>query len=176
MLYLHLLRHSNAADLPPAGSREDSDRRLTPDGRLKARQIGKALEHLGLVFDLILSSPAVRTRQTAELVSEGWNPRPPMEFDDDLRIGRDSFQAIRRIKSRGRGDRSVLVVGHEPELSRLASRLLTGTPDLDIVFKKGSACRLAIRRVTEGPCASLEWLLSPGPLRRLGGSRRPSGA
>ena len=171
MLHLHLLRHANAEDLPPAGSREDSDRRLTPDGRLKARQIGKALERLGVAFDLIVSSPAVRTRQTAELVSERWNPRPPLEFNDDLRIGGDSLRAIRRIGSRGRGDRSVLVVGHEPELSRLASQLLTGRPDLGILFKKGSTCRLAIRRVTPGPCASLEWLLSPGALRRIGGWR-----
>ena len=171
MLHLHLLRHSNAEDLPPTGSREDSDRRLTADGRLKARQIGKALDRLGLVFDLILSSPAVRTRQTAELVSERWKPRPPLAFDDDLRIGGDAFRAIQRLSRRNAGDPSVLVVGHEPELSRLASRLLAGTPDLDIVFKKGSACRLAIRRVTEGPCASLEWLLSPGQLRRLGGWR-----
>ena len=171
MLHLHLLRHSNAEDLPPAGSREDSDRRLTPEGRLKARQIGKAFERLGLVFDLLLASPAVRTRQTAELVSERWKPRPPLEFDEDLRIGADSFRAIRRLARRGSGDRSVLVVGHEPELSRLTSRLLAGTTELDVVFKKGSACRLAIRRVTDGPCASLEWLLSPGQLRRLGGWR-----
>lgn len=171
MLYLHLLRHSNAEDLPPQGSREDSDRRLTAEGRLKAHQIGKALDRLGLVFNLILSSPAVRTHQTAELVSERWKPRPPLVFDDDLRIGGDAFRAIQRLARRKGGDPSVLVVGHEPELSRLASRLLTGTPDLKIVFKKGSACRLAIRRVTDGPCASLEWLLSPGQLRRLGGWR-----
>lgn len=171
MLYLHLLRHSNAEDLPPEGSRGDSDRRLTPDGRLKARQIGKALERLGLTFDLMVSSPAVRTRQTAELVSEHWKSKPPVEFDEDLRIGGDSFRALQRIVSRGQGDHSVLVIGHEPELSRLASRLLTGGPELKIVFKKGSVCRLAIRRVTEGACASLEWLLSPSPLRRLGGWR-----
>lgn len=170
MLHLHLLRHSNAEDLPPTGSTDDSDRRLTDDGRLKARQIGTALGRLGLVFDLILASPALRTRQTAELVSARWRPRPPLEFLDDLRIGGDAFGAIQRLSRRkAQGDRSVLVVGHEPELGRLASKLLAGTPDLSVSFKKGSICRLSIERVTSGPCATLEWLWTPGPLRRLGG-------
>ncbi len=53
---------------PITGS--DSERPLTDKGRKKMRQIAKALRHLGVEFDLILSSPYVRACETAEILAD----------------------------------------------------------------------------------------------------------
>jgi phosphohistidine phosphatase SixA len=53
------------------------------------------------------------------------------------------------------------LVGHEPYLSELISMLLSGTTDLSINFKKAGLCKLTVEHLRLGPCATLEWLVSP---------------
>src|SRR5436305_1351559 len=64
-----LLRHAEAE---PHGTREDSERRLTPRGEDQARAAGVALTQLGARFDAVLYSPKVRARATAVLAAETW--------------------------------------------------------------------------------------------------------
>ena len=63
----------------------------------------------------------------------------------------------------GRCDR-VLLVGHEPGLSRLISVLLSGKQSLAITMKKGGICKLVMPGLRYGRCASLEWLVNPAGL------------
>jgi phosphohistidine phosphatase SixA len=60
-----------------------------------------------------------------------------------------------------------LLVGHEPDLSALASLLLTGGGGLTITLKKGGLCRLSAERLRVGRCASLEWLVTPSQLEAM---------
>ena len=66
---LYLLRHGIAVEPGSPGYAKDADRPLTPEGERKLGQIAEAMEALELSFDLILSSPYVRARQTAEIVA-----------------------------------------------------------------------------------------------------------
>lgn len=163
---LHLLRHSNATEHPPAGQGDEA-RPLTAAGRAKCRVIGEAIKRLDLRFDLVLSSPAVRARETAELVLARLKARPPLEFLDALWISGSRAALIRRLKRQPAARAEVLLVGHEPDLGLLVSHLTTGGPHFKATFKKGGFARLAIPRLRDGACASLEWLLTPRQLRLL---------
>ena len=61
----------------------------------------------------------------------------------------------------------IVLVGHEPFMTRLISVLLSGREDLSIELRKGGFCKLSIKKLTFGPCACLEWLMTPRQLARL---------
>src|SRR5438552_7996333 len=81
---LYILRHGLAVEPGTPGDAQDADRPLTPKGERKLWQIADAMQALELSFDLILSSPCVRARQTAEIVTEAFNARKKLEFSDNL--------------------------------------------------------------------------------------------
>lgn len=157
---LYLLRHSNAEDLPPQGESGDRLRRLTAAGREKARRIGAAMARLDLGIDLILTSPATRARETAAEVLAKLDPQPPLEECEGLWIGGDFRPVAARLRREWKRLGNVLLVGHEPDLGRLASQWLTGGPDLRLIFKKGGLCKLSVSRLTAARCATLEWHLT----------------
>ena len=119
---LYLLRHAIAA-ASSAGGFADSKRQLTPEGRTKLRRAAKGMKALELDFDLILSSPYLRARQTAEIVADLFESRSRLEFTEHLKPAARPealVQALRRLE--GPPD-EVLLVGHEPFLSHLVSVL-----------------------------------------------------
>ena len=72
---LYLIRHGIAEERGDAWP-DDSKRPLTERGISRMRKIARALEHLGVTFDVLLTSPLVRTRQTAEVIASVFEPRP----------------------------------------------------------------------------------------------------
>jgi phosphohistidine phosphatase len=153
---LWVLRHAEADRLGIGqhGTRSDSERRLTARGERQARAAGAALARLEVTFDAVLFSPKVRARQTAELAAELWpeDQRRLLRAHEPLASGFDSAQALdalAQIDSDGR----LLVVGHEPDLSRMVADLTGGRLDL----KKGG---LAVVRL-EGVGGELAVLLRP---------------
>lgn len=165
MINVYLLRHSNAEDHPPQGERGDAARRLTPEGIEKAQVIGQAMRRMKLKFDLVLSSPAARARQTAERVVAELDPQPPLEFHEGLWIGGDLRPVMSRLNQSPRPPQEVLLVGHEPDLGRMVSLWLAGGEPLSLIFKKGGLCKLSATRILPGQCATLEWHLTPTQLR-----------
>jgi phosphohistidine phosphatase len=116
---LLLLRHAKAEhglDVP------DVQRPLTTRGRAQAAQVGVALSAAGLVPDLVLCSPSVRTRQTWQLAASRLDASPEVAFPDALYdAGVDEVLAAVRAADEAAG--VVLVVGHEPAMSRTAAAL-----------------------------------------------------
>ena len=158
---VYILRHGIAAEPDAETFANDAERPLTPEGECKLRQATKAMKALGLSFDLILSSPYLRARQTAEIVAKAFDARKQLEFTDTLAPGGSSKKLIELLSRRAPPPQDVLLSGHEPYLSELISRLLSGSEHLAINLKKGSLCKLAIESLKHGRCASLEWLLTP---------------
>lgn len=167
---VYLLRHSNAEDLPPPGKVGDRFRRLTPEGRVKARRIGRAIRRLDAGIGRVLTSPAPRARETADAVAAALRPHPRVEALDALWIGGDPRGVASRLRQASREGTAVLLVGHEPDLGRLVSQWLTGGPGLRLVFKKGGLCKLTVTRPSVGRCATLDWLLTPRHLAMIAGA------
>lgn len=74
---------------------------------------------------------------------------------------------MRLLQSLPGSPHGILLVGHKPDLSRLASLLLTGGDDLAIDFKKGAIAKLAAENLRAGRCAALKWFLTPGQFGRM---------
>lgn len=158
---LYLIRHAIAEDEAPSG--DDSQRALTEKGAKKMRQIAKALRTLGAKFDLILSSPYVRAKETAEILADVFKIKKKLEFSDHLAPMADPNPLIAEINEKYSVD-SIALVGHEPYLSTLVSMLVAEGAAVDITFKKGGVCRLSTDDLHHTRSATLEWLLSPGVL------------
>jgi len=162
---LYLLRHGIAARRGTAW-RHDADRPLTKKGAKKIRDVAKAMRDLGLSFDIILSSPLRRAKETADIVARVLRCRKKLRFTDHLKIGGSPEALVHEITTRHRKAGAVLLVGHEPYLSRLISVLVSGTEDLSIRMKKGGLCKLSVQSLRHGRCATLQWLVGPSLVLR----------
>jgi phosphohistidine phosphatase len=158
---LYLLRHGIATDPAAHEFAKDADRPLTPKGKRKLRQVAHAMEALELSFDLILSSPYLRARQTAEVIAEAWKERQRLELSDSLTPSRSPGKLVELLNHLRPFPESVLLVGHEPYLSSLISLLVSGDASFAVLMKKGGLCKLSTESLKPGRCATLEWLLTP---------------
>ncbi|OLP18554.1 phosphohistidine phosphatase SixA [Leptolyngbya sp. 'hensonii'] len=142
MTELYLIRHGLAVER----GREvrDQDRPLTEEGRYKTAQIAKRLRQLDLEFELIGSSPLVRAAQTAEiLLQEGVGKR--LDLCEHLAPGgrlEDGLAWLNR--SRLPKAARVALVGHEPDLSAWAERLIWGEVRSVLRLKKAGMIGLML--------------------------------
>lgn len=155
---LYLIRHGIAEepDVKP-----DSERALTGQGRKQLRTAARSLARAGLTLDVVVTSPLLRARQTAEIFAQALD-LGASQVIESAELAPDGNPA--KLLKDNRWE-SVALVGHEPYLSELASVLLTGGQDLVMAFKKGCVCALSADRLRYGRCARLEWLLQPKLLR-----------
>jgi phosphohistidine phosphatase len=161
---LYLLRHAIAVERGTPGYEVDSARPLTPGGARKMQRVAAGMAKLGLKFDLVLTSPYLRARQTAEVVAAVFRIPNAVQVNECLSPGGDQVRFMAELKERYGGRKGALLVGHEPDLSELASTLICGSLDAAIDMKKGSLCHLTAAAPHYGQCAVLRSLLSPRQL------------
>jgi phosphohistidine phosphatase len=147
---IYLMRHATAAD--PGGS-PDALRPLTEQGRREARDAGKALRERREEIVVVLSSPRLRARETADLVVEGYARAVPIEVRESLSCG--ATGAAYRAEIEAHSGKPVLLLAHNPELSAFASALVGQS----ISFRPATIC--AIDLAPEG--ARLLWLRHSDP-------------
>ena len=160
---IYILRHGIAVDRGTPGYKKDSDRPLTQEGEEKMHQIADTMLAMGLKFDLILSSPYTRAEQTAQIVADTLDHE--VTFTKSLAPDANALELIAEINDEK--PHSVLLVGHEPDLSRLISVLVCGTSDSSFELKKGGLCKLTAETITFGRCATLNWMITPKHLRGM---------
>ena len=162
-LELYLVRHAPAAERGPDWP-DDSARPLTPSGAAKFGKAIAGLTALGAQIDLILTSPFVRCRQTADILASGLPGRPRVQALDALAPGGGHAAVIAeaaRVAKRPR----VALVGHEPDIGHLASKLLGMRRALE--FRKGAICRIDVDGLPPGGPGRLMWFATPRMLRRM---------
>jgi phosphohistidine phosphatase len=164
---LYLLRHGIAVERGTEGYEDDAKRPLTPKGERKMKRIAEGMKKLGLSFDLLLSSRFIRARQTAGIVADNFKAVERLKFTRHLAPDGDPEDLIHDLARLYHRPKSALLIGHEPYLSGLMATLLAGKPGLKANLKKGGLCLLTVDSLHYGPCATLEWLLTPRQMTRL---------
>ena len=156
-MHIHLLRHGIADDARPG--MPDADRALTAEGIRKLREVLKRARTAGVAPSLILTSPYVRARQTAEVAAEvlGYEEKPALSGKlVPMSLPQDTWSEIRSF----RNETSLLLVGHEPNMSGVTAYLLAA-PELRVDFKKGALVRIDMPEVGLTPRGILKWMMAP---------------
>lgn len=163
-MMLYIMRHGLAEEPTPKG--DDSARKLTEKGADKIRKAAAGMRASGLAFNTILTSPIARAAQTADIVaSELKGPKP--KAMPALSTGASPASALEALGAQ-RLPESVLIVGHEPTLSRMASLMLTdSTESVGIRLKQGGVIALEFPDRVESAAAKLRWMMTQRQLRQL---------
>jgi phosphohistidine phosphatase len=160
---LVIVRHAIAEERDSVRWPDDAERPLTEAGAERFTSAAHGLARLVGHVDAVLSSPAARAWQTADLLEHeaGWPAPKPTEA---LAVGGGPEDALAALPARA----VVAVVGHEPQLSELASLLLAGDPyAVRLELKKGGGVLLASAGGLAPGAAVLRWSASPRLLRAL---------
>jgi phosphohistidine phosphatase len=160
---LYLIRHGAAEERGEAWP-DDSKRPLSEEGMARMRKSIRGLARLDVAIDIILTSPLVRTKQTAEIVAAGFDPRPTIVVVESLAPGGAHAMILADLEKHARKTR-VGIVGHEPGIGELAARLIGSRHAVE--FKKGAICRIDVDDVPPGGPGELRWFLPPKFLRAL---------
>ncbi|HEX7949460.1 MAG TPA: histidine phosphatase family protein [Candidatus Limnocylindrales bacterium] len=157
VLQLYLLRHADAGD-PAAWSGLDANRPLSGKGRRQARWVGRWLSSMARPPEVVVTSPKVRASETAEIATAGWSNRPLV--DERLAGGIELAGLAAVLAELAPTQQRVMLVGHDPDFSELASELLGAS----ITLKKGAIARIDVPRPPRAGSGTLRWLVPPEAL------------
>jgi len=160
---LYLIRHAVAEERGEAWP-DDAKRPLSDAGASRMRKAARGLARLGVTFDVILTSPLVRTRQTAEIVAAAFDIRPPIVAVESLTPDGSPPDLFADLEKQTRR-RRIALVGHEPGIGELAARLAGSRHS--IAFKKGAVCRIDVDALPPSSPGTLRWFLTTRILRSV---------
>lgn len=166
MINIYLIRHGMAVERQDYLN--DSDRPLTEPGRQKTTKVAQRLLGAGVRFTLIQTSPLVRARETAEILSrQGLSEKietcsylsPGGNLEDWLDWwGQSSYN---------QDNSELALVGHQPNLGNWSETLVWGSSQEKLVVKKAGVIGLKVprRQTLIGNCelfllTSPKWLLT----------------
>lgn len=161
-MIIYFLRHASAGEhlLNP---KKDEKRALDNDGIEQCGYVGRALAAMDAQVEVIISSPLKRATQTASLVGNEMGYEGKLQIDVALRPEATLADFRRMIEKYGRQE-SIMVVGHNPNLSQFLGTMISESGcEASTELKKGAVARVEMRRTS----GTLQWCLTPKVLRTL---------
>jgi phosphohistidine phosphatase len=144
MKTLTLLRHAKSTWDDPVA--RDFDRPLNRRGRKAAHAIGAEMRRLGLEFDSVIASPAVRVKETLDEVERGYGRPLGAEFDKRVYLA-TTDTLIDIVRSADDGASRLLLVGHNPGIESLAIELADGSAlrdELAVKYPTGALAEIEL--------------------------------
>jgi phosphohistidine phosphatase len=161
-MFLYFLRHASAGQRI-MNAKKDEKRGLDKDGIEQCGYVGRALAALGAQADVIISSPLKRSSQTAALVGNEMGYEGKLVLDAALKPAA-SYADFQKLLAKYQRYESVVVVGHNPNLSEFLGRVISGNgAEATIELKKGAVAKVEIRRAF----GSLSWCITPRIVRTI---------
>lgn len=161
-MIVHVIRHGAAEASNPGG---DPERRLTAEGIERMKHVAKALEKAGAAPKVILTSPLVRARETAEIAAkalecgtEDCAQLAPSHSADDV------IEALA-----GRKESEIALVGHEPQLGNMVGLMVTGIARQVVDMKKAAATRIDFDGPPRRAGGVIVWHLIPAVVEGMKG-------
>jgi phosphohistidine phosphatase len=161
-MIVYFLRHASAGERV-SNPKKDEKRALDPSGIEQCGYVGRALTALDVHVEAIISSPLKRAAQTASLVGNEMGYEGKINFDNALRPD-STFADFRRLLASQAKHESIMVVGHNPNLTQFLGRCISETGcEAAIELKKGAVARVEMGRNS----GALLWCFTPKILRTL---------
>jgi phosphohistidine phosphatase len=161
-MIIYFLRHANAGERL-SNPKKDEKRALDRDGITQCGMVGRALVALDAAVDIIISSPLKRATQTAALVGNELGYEGKLQLEDALRPSA-SFSDFQRMLQKYAKQETIMVVGHNPNLSEFVGRTISEPGcEAGMELKKGAVAKVEMGRSS----AVLQWCITPRILRAL---------
>jgi len=158
MKTLYLLRHAKSSWKDE--TLVDVERPLNGRGRRASQTVGAFLKREKIIPDLVLSSSAIRARQTTDIVVEAAKLRTDLRFDERIyeASAQKLLEVVRQIE---KSKKAVLLVGHNPGLEEFLE-LLTGTSE---TMPTGTLSKVVLKlsswAAVGDKAGALEWIVRP---------------
>jgi phosphohistidine phosphatase len=173
-MLLYIIRHADAVPQGKGDVNSDADRPLTEKGRAQSHALAKALQQRGVHLDVILTSPLLRARQTAEDMVDVWEGhKPEVQICEELAPGVKPGKLARALRKLKR--EAIAVVGHQPDLSAHLGWFV-GSKKTRTDMAKAGAARVNFTEAPDKGSGELVWLVTPEwfmETRKTGGHSRP---
>lgn len=134
---IYLVRHGSAHT-----KEDDPERRLNNDGIKQCHLSGRALRRIDTGFDLVISSPKIRARQTAEIIADevGYlkSEIEVTEMLEPMASPKDTISYLSNFTEKN----NIILTGHLPLLENLASELLSKNTHISFCFEAGAICQI----------------------------------
>jgi phosphohistidine phosphatase len=161
-MIIYFLRHASAGQ-SLANPKKDEKRGLDKDGIDQCGYVGRALTALDVQVDPIISSPLKRATQTASLVGNEMGYEGKLQVEAALRP-QATFADFRKMLEKYSKQESIMVVGHNPNLSQFLGTVISESGcEASVDLRKGAVARVEMRRSS----GTLHWCLTPKALRAL---------
>ena len=154
---IYLIRHGIAAEAIEYA--EDKDRPLIERGRTKTEKVAERLVQLEIKFDLLLTSPFLRAKQTADILKKAGLANKITELEHLSPEGNlsDWLQELPETRE------TIALVGHQPNLGNWAEQLVWGTVGEKLMLKKAGIIGVQIPSLSEEPSGKGELFLLVSP-------------
>ena len=162
MTTLYLVRHARAEERDTRRYPDDMRRPLSEDGRLRFARLATKLARRKVRPRVIVTSPALRCTQTAELLAEKLRHGPPIQPFDALALGGNLAELV--AWTRDQHVDEIAWVGHEPDMSEYLGELI-GADGANIRFAKGAVAAVRFYDEIAIGAAELRWFVTTRILR-----------
>lgn len=149
---IYFVRHGDAESKKPGQT--DAERELTAVGVQQAQDLAKWMQKHGIQAAAVITSPLIRARQTAQPIADALGV--PLQEDEHLGGGLLTMGALERIIKDAGDAESIMLVGHEPDLSGIIRELTGG----EVEMKKAGAALVQCDGGRLAKC-KLVWLIPP---------------
>lgn len=161
-MFIYLVRHAWAGQHGDPNYADDSLRPLTEKGVKRFRRVTKKLVKRGFAPQKIASSPLVRAKQTADILSERCPGNPAVTVVDDLKPGGQLGPLLEWTRAQPGAD--VAWVGHAPDIDSLAADLI-GAGNAQIGLEKGAVAAIRFGEQIAAGAGELVWMATAELLR-----------
>jgi len=161
-MVIYFLRHASAGE-PFVNPKKDEKRALDKEGIEQCGYVGRALAAIEAQVEVIVSSPLKRATQTASLVGNEMGYEGKLQIENALRP-EAALADFRKLIEKYARQESIMVVGHNPNLSQFLGAIISDSGcEASVDLKKGAVARVEMRRTS----GTLHWCLTPKLLRTL---------
>ncbi|NLD57309.1 MAG: phosphohistidine phosphatase SixA [Methanomicrobiales archaeon] len=169
---VYILRHGKAEEHGPGVA--DENRKLTKRGRREVAETGGWMAAQELTFDTIATSPLARAHETAKIVADVLEIPDRLVVWDMLAPGGEPDAICHELDNHPDAG-AFLLVGHEPLLSSLISRMIAGNESAGIIMTKGGLAKIRNFSIHSHPSGELHWLLTVKQMAGTGQNGKRSG-
>lgn len=161
---IYLVRHGIAVEGLVRGISRDSERPLTDEGVEETQMVARALKTMGVAADVVVSSPLVRAKQTADIIHAQVGGERAMT--DSLSPGVTVASVYKFLKKYDTA-LDIFLVGHEPDMGEIVKDLIGAGFEFTLPFQKAGVCCVEVADLPPTMPGILKWLVTPQILSKL---------